>query len=90
MKKRAEPSRRSLRAIPEVDFTTARRLPRGTYVEKARRSFAIALLDPKLFALFGSSEAVNAALRALVEATHAMRRSAKTRRGSKPAKRRAA
>jgi aspartate/methionine/tyrosine aminotransferase len=45
-----------------------RRLARGKYAAKARRSFAVALVDPEIFARFGSSEAVNAALRAVLEA----------------------
>ena len=64
--KKTEPSKRSLREIPEVDFGTARQLPRGKYAAKARRSFEVALVEPELFAHFGSSEAINAAPRALV------------------------
>jgi hypothetical protein len=41
MPKETEPTRRSLREIPEVDFSKAKRLPRGKYVEKARRSFVV-------------------------------------------------
>lgn len=70
MKKRIdEPSPRSLRELPEVDFSKYRRLDRGRYVARARRSFAIALIEPELYARFGSSEAVSAALRAVIEAT---------------------
>lgn len=72
--KKIEPSARSLRAIPEVNLDTAKRLPRGKYAAKARRSFAIALVEPALFAQFGSSEAVNAALRAVVDAAASMKR----------------
>jgi transposase len=45
--KKTEPSKRSLRDIPELDFTTLRRLPRGRYAAKARRSFAVALVEAK-------------------------------------------
>jgi hypothetical protein len=83
MPKRTEPSKSSLREIPEVDFATARRLPRGKYAEKARRSFAIAIVEPALFARFGSSEAINAALRALVEAADTVKRPAKAKRRSR-------
>jgi hypothetical protein len=80
-----EPTKRSLREIPEVDFSKAKRLPRGKYAEKARRSFAVAIVEPELFARFGSSDAVNAALRAVVEAADAVKYPAKAKRsrGSK-------
>jgi|HubBroStandDraft_2_1064218.scaffolds.fasta_scaffold14438_2 antitoxin ParD1/3/4 len=38
MSKGTEPTERSLREIPEVDFVKAKRLPRGKYAAKARRS----------------------------------------------------
>jgi hypothetical protein len=90
MSKETEPTKRSLREIPEVDFTKAKRLPRGKYAAKARRSFAVALVEPEVFARFGSSEAVNAALRAVVEAADAVKRPAKTKRSSGGSKRSAA
>jgi hypothetical protein len=83
MSKETEPSKRSLWEIPEVDFSKAKRLPRGKYAAKARRSFAVAIVEPDLFARFGSSEAVNAALRAVVEAADAVKHPAKAKRGSK-------
>ncbi len=67
MKKKNEPSAASLRSIPELDVTRFRRLRRGKYAAVARRSFAVALIEPEVFARFGSSEAVSAALRALIE-----------------------
>jgi len=81
--KKTEPSKRSLREIPEVDFAAMKRLPRGRYAEKARRSFAVALVEPALFARFGSSEAVNAALRAIVDAAASMKKASGPRRGAK-------
>ena len=81
--RKTEPSKRSLREIPEIDFGTVKRLPRGRYAEKARRSFAVALVEPGLFAQFGSSEAVNAALRAIVEAAASMKKTSGPRRGSR-------
>ena len=89
MPKETEPTKRSLREIPEVDFSKAKRLPRGKY-EKARRSFAIAIVEPELFARFGSSDAVNAALRAVVEAADAVKHPAKAKRSSRGSKRTAA
>jgi hypothetical protein len=71
--KKSEPSKASLAEIPEVDFSEVRRLRRGKYAAKARRSFAVALVEPDLFARFGSSEAVNAALRAVVEAAETVK-----------------
>ena len=71
--RKTEPSKDSLRDIPELDLTAMRRLSRGKYAAKARRSFAVALVEPKIFAHFGSSEAVNAALKALVDAAGAMK-----------------
>ena len=90
MSRETEPTKRSLREIPEVDFSKAKRLPRGKYAAKARRSFAVAIVEPDLFARFGSSEAVNAALRAVVEAADAVKRPAKTKRSSGGSKRSAA
>ena len=90
MPKTTEPSKRSLREIPEVDFATARRLPRGMYAARARRSFAVAIVEPALYARFGSSEAINAALRALVEALDTVKPPAKTKRAARRAPRRAA
>lgn len=87
--KKTEPTKRSLREIPEVDVAAFRRLPRGRYAAKARRSFAVALVEPELFAHFGSSEAINVALKALVDAAGAMKRPALARR-RKPSKRAAA
>jgi hypothetical protein len=56
MPKKTEPNERSLREIPEVDFSKAKRLPCGKYAAKARRSFAVAIVEPDLFARFGSSD----------------------------------
>jgi hypothetical protein len=87
-----EPSPGSLRALPEVDFSKFRRLTRGRYVARARRSFAVALIDPELYARFGSSQAIDAALRAVVEAskTVALTRRAKPRRTRRGPRRQAA
>jgi hypothetical protein len=90
MPKETEPTKRSLREIPEVDFSKAKRLPRGKHAEKARRSFAVAIVEPELFARFGSSDAVNAALRAVVEAADAVKYPAKAKRSSRGSKRTAA
>ncbi len=88
--KKTEPTKRSLREIPEIDVGNARRLPRGKYTAKARRSFEVALVEPELFAHFGSSEAINAALRALVDVAGAMKRPGSAHRRRRPSKRSAA
>jgi hypothetical protein len=90
MSKETEPTKRSLREIPEVDFSKAKRLARGKYAAKARRSFAVAIVEPDLFARFGSSEAVNAALRAVVEVADAVRSPAQAKRAARRSKRSAA
>jgi hypothetical protein len=54
MSKETEPSKRSLREIPEVDFSKAKRLPRGKYAAKARRSFAVALVEPECSRALGA------------------------------------
>lgn len=86
MSRESKPSKRSLREIPEVDFSKAKRLPRGKYAAKARRSFAIAIVEPELFARFGSSDAVNAALRAVIEAAEAVKHPVKEKRHSRGSK----
>ena len=90
MPRETEPTKHSLREIPEVDFSKAKRLPRGKYAAKARRSFAVAIVEPELFARFGSSEAVNNALRAVLEAADTVKHPAKTKRSSRSSKRTAA
>jgi hypothetical protein len=90
MRNETEPTKRSLREIPEVDFSKAKRLPRGKYAEKARRSFGVAIVEPELFARFGSSDAVNAALRTVVDAADAVKYPAKGKRSSRGSKRTAA
>jgi hypothetical protein len=78
--KKTEPSKRSLQEIPEVDFASMRRLPRGKFASKARRSFAVALVEPEIFARFGSSEAVNAALKAVLHAAGTVKAAPRTHR----------
>jgi hypothetical protein len=90
MRNETEPTKRSLREIPEVDFSKAKRLPRGKYAEKARRSFAVAIVELELFARFGSSDAVNAALRAVLDTADAVKYPAKGKRSSRGSKRTAA
>jgi hypothetical protein len=63
----AEPSRESLRAFPEVDFSTLRRGRRGKYAHlMTGRSVHAVVIDPAVWSYFGSAEAINAALKMLV------------------------
>lgn len=49
---------------PEYDFSNG---VRGKYAARYRQGTNVVLLDPDVAAAFGSSEAVNRALRALLE-----------------------
>jgi len=55
------------------------RAERGKYVEKARRSFALVAIARDVFEAFGSDEAVNDALRMLVNLAPDPRRGRKKR-----------
>ena len=68
--KSQNPSRASLREIPPVDFSKMRRLPgRGRYAHLATGRMANAVvIEADLWPHFGNAKAVNAALRAFVEA----------------------
>lgn len=69
---RREPSAASLREIPEVDVSKLRRVgSRGRYAHLATGNMVHAVVvDADLWEHFGSVKAVNAALRAFVEAQH--------------------
>jgi hypothetical protein len=67
--------------LSRYDWTKAKR---GRHLERARRSLAPVLLDPELVAQFESSEAINAALRAIVDAAQLVKPvKAKSRRATK-------
>ena len=64
----AGPSPESLRAIPEVDFSKLRRGRRGKYAHlMTGDSVHVVVIDPAIWPHFGSAEAVNAALKMLVD-----------------------
>ena len=68
-----EPSAESLAEMPEIDAKAHRRIPgRGHHV--GLRTGPLVAVDPDLWPYFGSSEAVNAALRGLVEAARHIQR----------------
>jgi hypothetical protein len=68
-----EPSDESLEEMPEIDGSRFRRRPgRGHHTHL--RAGTEVTIDPDIWPHFGSAEAVNEALRALVEATRHIRR----------------
>ena len=72
--KSPEPSRASLREIPEVDLSSARVLGRGRHVDRARRSFEMLVIDRKVLKVLGGEEAVIDILQALAKSITANRR----------------
>lgn len=66
--KNREPSKASLRDIPELDATEARVLGRGLHAEKARRAFATLLIEKDVVDKLGGPEQVGEILRALAKA----------------------
>ena len=71
--------------LSRYDWSKAKR---GRHLERARRSLAPVLLDPEIVAYFESPEAINAALRAIVDAAQLVK-PAKTK-GRRQAKKRVA
>jgi hypothetical protein len=67
--------------LSRYDWSKAKR---GRHLERARRSLAPVLLDPEIVAHFENAEAINAALRAIVEAAQLVKPvKAKPRRATK-------
>ena len=68
-----EPSAESLEEMPEIDLSKLRRRPgRGHHAHL--RTGELVAVDADLWPYFGSTEAINAALRGLVEAARHMRK----------------
>jgi hypothetical protein len=68
-----DPSAESLEEMPEIDPTQVRRRPgRGHHAHL--RTGELVAVDADLWPYFGSTEAINAALRGLVEAAKHMRK----------------
>jgi hypothetical protein len=66
MTKQNDPSPESLEEAPEIDDQRFRRLPgRGHHVNRSLGE--IVAIDPELWSHFGSAEAVNDALRRVVD-----------------------
>jgi hypothetical protein len=62
----AGPSKQSLREIPEVDFSRGIRPHRYARLQSGYKNQVF--VDPEIFEFFGSSDAINDALRFLVKA----------------------
>jgi hypothetical protein len=66
-----EPSKASLREIPEVALSRAVILGRGRHVAKARRSFESLTVDKKVLKVLGGHDAVLEILRVLANSVAA-------------------
>lgn len=60
--------------LPEYDFASMKGGVRGKYVERLREGSNLVLLEPEVAAAFPSSDAVNEALRGVLNAARAVRR----------------
>ena len=60
---------------PEYDFSSMAGGVRGKYIERYREGVNLALLDPEVAQAFPTDDAVNEALRTVLRATKAPRRS---------------
>jgi hypothetical protein len=58
---------------PEYDFATMKGGVRGKYVARLRKGSNLVLLEPEVAAAFPSAEAVNEALRGILNTTRAVR-----------------
>jgi hypothetical protein len=58
---------------PEYDFASMRGGVRGKYVTRLRKGSNLALLEPAIAAAFPSDDAVNEALRGVLNTTRAVR-----------------
>jgi hypothetical protein len=58
---------------PEYDFATMKGGVRGKYVARLRKGSNLVLLEPEVAAAFPSAEAVNEALRGVLNTTRAVR-----------------
>jgi len=72
--KTSEPSRTSLREIPEIDLAKVKFLGRGRHVEKARRSFDTLVVDRKVLDALGGPDAVINILQTLATSVSAGRK----------------
>jgi hypothetical protein len=71
MSKANRPEDNDLR--PEYDFASMKGGVRGKYVARLRKGSNLVLLDPEVAAAFPSADAVNEALRGVLNTTRAVR-----------------
>ena len=71
MNKASRPENDDLR--PEYDFASMKGGVRGKYVARLRKGSNLVLLEPEVAAAFPSAEAVNEALRGVLNTTRAVR-----------------
>ena len=69
--KKANPPENDMR--PEYDFASMPGGVRGKYVERLRRESNIVVLEPEIAEAFPTGEAVNAALRGVLDTARAVR-----------------
>ncbi len=72
--KTSEPSKASLREIPEIDLSKVRVLGRGRHVERARRSFDTVLVERRVLDTLGGPDAVVNILQTLAASVSAGRK----------------
>jgi hypothetical protein len=75
---------------PEYKRADFGEMVRGKYASRIRKSTNVVVLDPQVAKVFPNDEAVNNALRELIETTHSVRRSGSKRKSRATEKRRAA
>ena len=78
-RKHEEPSKASLREIPEVDFATAKFLGRGLYAKRMRERMRYLPIERELFDRLGGTPGILAILRAIADATPGSRTGKKRR-----------
>jgi hypothetical protein len=69
-----DPSRASLREIPEIDRGSAGIIGRGRHVEKAYRSFGTVVVERSVLDALGGQDGVTEILRALAKSIPKRRR----------------
>lgn len=75
---------------PEYKRSDFGEIVRGKYANRIRKSTNVIVLDPQVAKVFPNDEAVNNALRELIETTHSVTRSSSKRKSKATEKRRAA
>ena len=71
-----DPSAESLAEIPEIDFGRVRSLGRGLYAGRVRGDAHVVRIEDDVWRAYGSAEAINEALRALLVAARHVQRQA--------------